>query len=116
MTPPDNQRRYIPFSGVDPQPATPEATVDQLKTARIVVTPPNLTHGWSVFWFALEVVIGPYPPGSQLRSAKARRRVNPDGDATAVDPDERDAAIAKLTAWARENGWTVEDEPMQPRR
>jgi hypothetical protein len=71
------------------------------------VAHPPTRRGHSLFWYTLEVVEGPYPPGSRLRGACAGRRLNPDGDATAVDPDEERVALAKLMTWARDNGWSI---------
>jgi hypothetical protein len=87
----------------------PKANEAHTKIARIVVTPPMPSPGWSFYWFALEAVGRSYLRGSTLRSAFALRRVIPDSTATRVDPDERDKAIAKLMAWARKNGWRVEE-------
>jgi hypothetical protein len=83
-------------------------TSDGPKHARIVEHPPS--SGSTRYWYVLEVVAGPHPPGTHLRNAFARRQANPLGLATEVDSNERQAAIAKLTAWARTNGWTVVNE------
>jgi hypothetical protein len=82
-------------------------TSDGPKRARIVEHPPTTRSG--SYWYVLEVVDGPYPQGTRLRGAFARRRRDLDGlPVSEADPEERQTAIAKLTTWAQGNGWTVE--------
>jgi hypothetical protein len=74
------------------RPSMPGSVPDgQTRVVRIVEQPP--TSGLGSYWYVLEVVDGPYPPGTRLRNAFAKRRANP-----------QDAALAKLMAWARTNG------------
>ena len=81
-------------------------TSDGVKRARIVEHPPGRHN--ERYWYVLEVVDGSFPARTRLRHAFAERRREPHGTLVSeADPVERQAAIAKLTAWAQRNGWTI---------
>jgi hypothetical protein len=59
------------------------------------------------FWYALEMVCGPFPPGTRLRSVTAKRLPNQKWSRRVVDPLDEQTAIATLMTWAEANGWRV---------